>query len=71
MKSGISAAIAAVIAVEVEPSKNAVAFMKTRIPARALALTLLVIGMNASHSVADQVSTTFTGRLTNTTSTDA
>lgn len=25
---------------------------------------LLIVGMNASHSVADQVSTTFTGRFT-------
>ena len=27
-------------------------------------VTLLVLGMNASHSVADQVSNTFTGRFT-------
>ena len=27
-------------------------------------VTLLIVGMNASHSVADQVSNTFTGRFT-------
>jgi hypothetical protein len=28
---------------------------------------LLIVGMNASHSVADRLSSTFTGRLTETT----
>ena len=27
-------------------------------------IVLLIVGMNASHSVADQVSSTFTGRFT-------
>ena len=30
-------------------------------------IALLVVGMNSSHSVADQVSDTFTGRFTQTT----
>jgi len=30
-------------------------------------LILLIVGMNASHSAADQVSNTFTGRFTHTT----
>jgi len=30
----------------------------------ALGITLLVIGMNSSHSFSDQVSNTFTGRFT-------
>ena len=29
-----------------------------------IGVVLLIIGMNASHSVADQVSSTFTGRFT-------
>jgi hypothetical protein len=29
-----------------------------------LGIVLLIVGMNASHSVADQVSNTFTGRFT-------
>ncbi len=33
-----------------------------------LGATLLVVGMNASHSVADRVSNTFTGRFTDGTS---
>lgn len=32
-----------------------------------LGVVLLVVGMNASHSIADQVSNTFTGRFTQTT----
>jgi hypothetical protein len=32
-----------------------------------LGVALLVVGMNASHSVADQVHNTFTGRFTDTT----
>jgi hypothetical protein len=28
-------------------------------------LALLIVGMNASHSTADQISNTFTGRFTN------
>jgi hypothetical protein len=30
-------------------------------------VAIMIIGMNASHSVADQVSNTFTGRFTQTT----
>jgi hypothetical protein len=30
-------------------------------------VVLLIVGMNSSHSVADQVSNTFTGRFTETT----
>jgi hypothetical protein len=29
-----------------------------------IGVALLIVGMNASHSVADQVSSTFTGRFT-------
>ena len=29
-----------------------------------IGVVLLIVGMNASHSVADQVSSTFTGRFT-------
>lgn len=32
-----------------------------------IGVTLLILGMNASHSMADQVSNTFTGRFTQTT----
>jgi hypothetical protein len=28
-------------------------------------VTVLIVGMNASHSAADQISNTFTGRFTN------
>jgi len=33
----------------------------------AIGITLLVIGMNSSHSMADQLSNTFTGRFTDNT----
>ena len=33
----------------------------------AVGIVLLVIGMNSSHSVADQISNTFTGRFTDNT----
>ena len=33
----------------------------------ALGITLLVIGLNSSHSMADQLSNTFTGRFTDNT----